>query len=242
MSGGIVDAARLEHEPRPPVHALPRRQPRAAQSHRHRPHVPVLGRRGPGHRLARHPPRPSGAVGRRPADDRSHRGHAGGTHLGARPRAVERRHRACPRPDARERAALVGHADRHPARARRPQGVDQGAVGGTGAGPARSAGRLADRGPVAGAVRGDRASADRAGSRAAWPTSATPSPPPRGAPPASAWTPCSCTARTATCCTSSCRRCRTSATTSTAAASRTGCGSRWKCSTPCARPSPPTAR
>ena len=45
------------------------------------------------------------------------------------------------------------------------------------------------------------------------------------------------TARTATCCTSSCRRSPTSAATNTAAASRTACASRSRCSTRCARSS-----
>jgi 2,4-dienoyl-CoA reductase-like NADH-dependent reductase (Old Yellow Enzyme family) len=54
----------------------------------------------------------------------------------------------------------------------------------------------------------------------------------------SASTASKCTARTATCCTSSCRRWRTSARTNTAAAWRTACAFRWRCSTRCAPPFP----
>ena len=46
------------------------------------------------------------------------------------------------------------------------------------------------------------------------------------------------TARTATCCTSSCRRSPTGARTITAGRARTGCAFRSRCSRPCARPGP----
>ncbi len=63
-----------------------------------------------------------------------------------------------------------------------------------------------------------------------------------GAPHASASKASRSTPRTATCCTNSCRRWRTSATMRMAAAWRTACVFRSKSSTPCVRPSLPTSR
>ena len=64
----------------------------------------------------------------------------------------------------------------------------------------------------------------------------------RSGPPGSGSMPSSSTAPTATCCTSSSRRSPTGATTSTAAAWKTGCAFRSKCSTRCATRSRPTGR
>ena len=149
---------------------------------------------------------------------------------------VVRRHRAR-RSAGRSRACGAGRTCRSPSSSRTPAARRRREVPWEGGAQIRAgrAGRLADRRAV-GRCRSPTGehppvALDRARPRRA---SATPSPTRPGAPRASASTPCSCTARTATCCTSSCRRCRTSATTSTAAASRTGCASRSRCSTRCA--------
>ncbi len=63
------------------------------------------------------------------------------------------------------RPALVGHADRHPARARRAKGLDQGAVEGRRADRAGPAGRLADRSAFGDPVSGGGEPARGAGSR-----------------------------------------------------------------------------
>ena len=144
---------RWRHEPRSPVHSLACRRPRAAQSDRHRADVPVLGRRGMRDRLARHPPRSSGAVGRGAAHDRSDRGRC---RRDASRRATSGSGPTTPKralgAHARERPALVGHADRDPARARGTQGVDEACRGkGGGAGSARcspAAGRRCAPSPV----------------------------------------------------------------------------------------------
>jgi hypothetical protein len=60
----------------------------------------------------------------------------------------------------------------------------------------------------------------------------------RRVPRGSGSTESSCISRTVTCSTNSCRPCRTGAPTSTAAAGRTACAFRWKCSTQCARRRP----
>ena len=65
---------------------------------------------------------------------------------------------------------------------------------------------------------------------------------PRSAPSGSASMRSNCIARTAICCTSSCRRSPTSAPTDMAAPCRTACAFRSKCSRRCARFSPPTNR
>ena len=79
---------------------------------------------------------------------------------------------------------------------------------GGGADPPDAAARLAD-GRAVGRCRSRPASTRRSRSIARdSPASARPSPRRRGAPRGSASTRCSCTARTATCCTSSSRRCR----------------------------------
>ena len=67
-----------------------------------------------------------------------------------------------------------------------------------------------------------------------------------GSPPCAPSTPVSicskCTARTAICCTNSCRRCRTGAPTAMAATAPSGCAIRWRSSRPCARRGPRTSR
>ena len=65
---------------------------------------------------------------------------------------------------------------------------------------------------------------------------------PPSAPSGSASTPSRCTAPTAICCISSCRRSPTSAPINMAARWKTGCAFRWKCSTRCARRFRPTSR
>ena len=87
-------------------------------------------------------------------------------------------------------AALVGHADRHPARACRPQGVDRGAVGRA----ARRSRPTMPHGwqtvaPSAVPFQPRRAPAGRARPRRPRRACATPSPPRRGAPRGSASTP-----------------------------------------------------
>ena len=139
---------------------------------------------------------------------------------------------------ARERAPLVRHADRHPARACGAQGVDTRAVGGRRPDPAERAGRMAD-GRAVGAAVPSRPSIRP--SRSIAQGSRDPRRVRRGGARAArlGLDAVQLTARTATCCTSSCRRCRTGATTSTAAASKTGCAFRSRCSTRCARRSRP---
>src|SRR4029079_9211233 len=57
-----------------PVRTVSHRRARARQPDRHRADVPVLGERWLRGRLAHDPPRPSRALGRRPADRRGDRG------------------------------------------------------------------------------------------------------------------------------------------------------------------------
>ena len=98
----------------------------------------------------------------------------------------------------------------------------------------RRARRLEDGGALAGAARGGRNPARGARSRRPRRACATSSPRRRSARRDSASTESRSTARTAICCINSCRRSPTSVPTSTAAASRTACGFRWKSSMRCA--------
>ena len=108
---------------------------------------------------------------------------------------------------------------RHPDRPCRPQGLGAAALGGRRPRSSRRGRPVGDHRRLAHSLR------RRAGTRRARrpkPTStacATPSSSPPSARCASASTPSSCTWRTAICCTASCRRCPTSAPTSTAARS-----------------------
>ncbi len=88
-----------------------------------------------------------------------------------------------------------------------------------------------------------RAARPRAKSAAPkWTRSGTSSSPPPSARPLRASTCWSCTARTATCSPPSSRRWPTAAATSTADRWRTGCATRWRCSTPSAPPGRRTSR
>ena len=81
--------------------------------------MPVLGRRGPCDRLARHPPRPPGALRRGAADDRSDRGRARGTHLA---RAISASGRTTPKRRSRGRstASAAGPTSRSRSSSRTP--------------------------------------------------------------------------------------------------------------------------
>ena len=83
-----VPATRNNGSHERPLLPLPPRSAAAGQPHRHRAHVPVLGRGRRGQRLAPDPPGAAGAVGRRPADRRGHGRHAGGPHHPRRPGPV----------------------------------------------------------------------------------------------------------------------------------------------------------
>ena len=100
-----------------------------------------------------------------------------------RPRPLVGRDRGGAGAGAGERPPLVGHADRHPARPRRPQGLDARAVGGR----RRRSRPIEDRGwqtvaPSAVPFAARRATRRSRSTARASPRSATPSPRRRGAP------------------------------------------------------------
>ena len=149
--------------------------------------------------------------------------------------------RALGRVVATIRQALADRA-RDPARARRSQGFERGPLARRPADPARPTAAGARWRPRPLPITPEEAppeALDRDGMRRIRDGFVA-----LDAPARCGWasTPSSCTARTVTCCTNSCRRSPTAARTSTAASSRTGCASRSRCSRPCARPGPPASR
>ena len=104
----------------------------------------------------------SRAFGRGAADHRGDRRRARGQdHLRGR-RALGRCDGSRDRKDPGERSALVQDADRHPAGACGPQGLDGGPLEGRRAAPTRRCERVADRRAVRGSVRRGRSPAGRA--------------------------------------------------------------------------------
>ena len=138
-----------------------------------------------------------------PGDERGDRGRPRGPDLAAGRRHLERRAGRRLPPDHRLRP-LTGRGPRHPARARRPQGVDAGAVARPRLRPARAR--------AAGRPSAPPRSATPTGRRPASspPRSSSPTPAPGPTRPAAHSTPASrwprSTQPTATCSTSSCRR------------------------------------
>ncbi len=113
--------------------------------------VPVLLDRRTSHRLAPGPPRCPRPRRGRAGDDGGDRGGPGGPHLAAGRRDLERRAGGGLRADRRLRPR-PGRRTRHPARARRPQGVDPRTLARTRLRPDRR-GRLGDGRSVGGRVR-----------------------------------------------------------------------------------------
>ena len=195
------------HEPavRAPV---PRRrhgpQPRLGLAH-----VPVLRGRRDAVRLAPGAPRRARPRRRRPGHDRGHRGQPGGADQPAGHRHLERRAGARPGRGWPRSCAAHGADRGDAARPRRPQGelrTGRGTRRRASCAPERrrlAAGRARARSPTRASP--SRPSSTRPASRRSGPTSSLP----RSAP----WTPASTCSRstppTATCCTSSSRRCRT---------------------------------
>jgi hypothetical protein len=180
------------------------------------------------HRLAHDPPRPPGPVRRRPPDHRGDRRHRGRPHLARRPGPVVRRTRAALEPviNAIRRHAPIkiaiqlGHAGRK-ASSEVPW------QGGANIPPDhRAAGRPSRPQHAACGRRNRAAGARRAGLQRVKDGFVAAA----RAPMRWDWTRSRSTAPTATCCTSSCRRCRTGATTNTAARWKTACASRSRCS------------
>ena len=154
-------------------------------------------------------------------------------HHAGLPRAVERCHRSGAEADHRLGAQAFQGCDRDAARACRPQGLEPHAVGWR-AVDSDVRRRLADGRAFRGAAQGRRGAAAgaRCGGTRAHPRGVRLRCEARRA--ARVSTRSSCIARTAICCTSSCRRSPTGAPTNMAAALQTACGFRWKCSTRCA--------
>ena len=124
--------------------------------------------------------------------------------------------------------------DVHAARPFRPQGLDAARLGahGLSARERQLAGGLGFADPV---LRGNLAGAASSSTGRRWRRSSAISRNPRATPTRPASTCSSCTWRTATCWRASSRRSPISARTSTAAASRTACASRWRSSLPAER-------
>ena len=203
---------------RPPVRAPAPRRPHPREPHHRRADVPVLGPCGPGRRLAPHASRADGDVGGRAAHPGGDGDLAGGADLAHRPRALLRRDRAGAGPGPRRGARLRAGADRDPDQPCGPQGLEPRALGRRRPDRPRGAGRLAHGSALGPGARGGRGGAPRPrfGRAEAHPRRLRRHRAPGLAPGHRRRS--SCTGRTATCCTSSCRRSPTSAPTSMAAA------------------------
>ena len=142
--------------------------------------------------------------------------------------------------DRRLRAQPLDGGDRRPARPLRPQGLHEAHVGGHRRAAPR--GRLGAGGPLGHPVRPRQPGAARNQPRRNGPGPGRVRRRHRPCGRRRASTCWSCTARTATCSPRSSRRWPTAAPTNTADRWRTGCATRWRCSTPSARRGRPTSR
>jgi hypothetical protein len=138
--------------------ADPARRAPARQPHRDRSHVPVLGCRWGGHKLAPDPPRSPGALRSRPSDHRSHGRAAGGAHQPRRSGLVVGRDAERSGEGRRSRSRVLRDADRHSARPCRSQELEPAALGRRGADPDHG-GRMAGLCTFSSAPQGGRRAA-----------------------------------------------------------------------------------
>ena len=144
--------------------------------------------------------------------------------------------------DARERAALVGYADRHPTGACGPQGIHAGAVGRRRASSTVRARRMADRRAVGLPIFGGPELRRSRSTEPGWRAFATGSPNRRCAPHVSGSTRCRLHGAHGYLLHQFLSPLSNRRDDEYGGSSKTGCGSRWKCSTRCAPSFPPSAR